>query len=143
MEFNKFLNALDEGAMVSISKKQLLEAAGEEDASSIKSGAEWYYVPKKEFGTFRHIVAEYSPDKWAVFYLDKAGAGGETVSTDGWNDVDLKKNENRELRRVGRYLAEGKGEDNGVDLGDYVVQRKVEGDFKKILLECVEIVKKG
>jgi hypothetical protein len=141
MEFDKFLNALDESAMLRVSKKQLLEAAGGEDPQGIKDGAEWYYVPKKEFGSFRHIVAQYGADDWAVYYLDQAGAGGDKEDVSGWGDLALSRNE--EVQRVGRYLKEGKGEDNGVDLGAYIVSREVKGDFKKVLLECVDIVKKG
>ncbi len=153
MEFNKFLNALDEGAMISISKKQLREAADDDMSfdsdASLEGLGEWYYVPKKAFGKFRHVVVEHTPDKWSVYYLQPAGSGLEdddefNTKGDVGSALDLGRvNDSKIVKRIGKYLKEGKGESNGVSLDGYRVSHKITGDFKKILLECVEIVKKG
>jgi len=71
MDFSNFLGKLDESkdkGFVRVSGKQLREAAGE-TVEALKSSAQWYYVPQKEYGGFRHIVVENGPNDWAVYYL--------------------------------------------------------------------------
>ena len=158
MDYVDFLKKMDEN-VVRISSKQLNEEEGDDGASLVQQaeGADkWYYVPAKEYGGFRYLVIENSPDDWAVYFLDKGLSTGNKAVDFGRFDAErmgLQRNdnydpeefqrENREVRKLGKYLNEGKGEANGVDLNGYTVQRVVEGDFKKILLACVDIVKKG
>lgn len=153
MDFNKFLGQLDESkSFKRVSQKQLREAAGE-SAESLKDAGQWYYVPQKEYGGFRHIVVENGENDWAVYYLENiGGAGGGSAAKVGGQDlsgllgakrVGATQEEARDLQRLANYLTEGAGEDNGVDLSGYAVQRKVEGDFATVLKECVNIVKNG
>lgn len=153
MDFNNFLGKLDESkSFKRVSGRQLREAAGE-SAESLKDSAQWYYVPQKEYGGFRHIVVENGPNDWAVYYLENIGAGGAAADVSGMKQgmgdfigaqrAGLSQEEARDLARLANYLVEGAGEDNGVNLDGYAVQRKVEGDFATVLKECVNIVKNG
>lgn len=151
MDFNKFLGSLDESKkMVTVSGEKFLgEAAGD---------GKWYYVPKEEYGGFRHIVVEKGDNDWEVHYLEKVGgAGGKKRDVSGIKGASFDaakastQKEAKDIERLINYLSEakgddaeslkqGQGEDNGVDLSGYVVQRSVTGDFAKILKECVDIV---
>lgn len=158
MDFNKFLGKLDESkdkSFVRVSGKQLREAAGE-NADALKDSAQWYYVPQKEYGGFRHIVVENGPNDWAVYYLENIGGGASSGAADvsglqggmgsllGAQRAGVGVDEARDLQRLSNYLLkEGTGEDNGVNLTGYAVQRKVAGDFATVLKECVAIVKQG
>lgn len=157
MDFSNFLGKLDESkdkGFVRVSGKQLREAAGE-TAEALKSSAQWYYVPQKEYGGFRHIVVENGPNDWAVYYLENIGAGatGSAADVSGLGDMGsfigaqragVSTDEARDLQRLSDYLLnEGTGEDNGISLAGYAVQRKVAGDFATVLKECVSIVKQG
>jgi hypothetical protein len=83
MDFGKFLNNLDENkSFKRVSGRQLREAAGE-DAASVAQGAQWYYVPAKEYGGFRHVVVENGANDWAVYYLENIGAGGAKADVSG------------------------------------------------------------
>jgi hypothetical protein len=155
MDFGKFLNNLDENkSFKRVSGRQLREAAGE-DAASVAQGAQWYYVPAKEYGGFRHVVVENGANDWAVYYLENIGAGGAKADVSGMagggsfigaQRAGVAQEEARDLQRLADYLTEGNfgnGEDPGVDLSGFAVQRKVAGDFATVLKECVNIVKQG
>jgi len=157
MDFSNFLGKLDESennGFVRVSGKQLREAAGE-SAEGLKSSAQWYYIPQKEYGGFRHIVVENGPNDWAVYYLENiaGGATGAAADVSGLGDMGsfigaqragVPREEARDLQKLSNYLLkEGAGEDNGINLTGYAVQRKVAGDFATVLKECVGIVKQG
>lgn len=158
MDFSNFLGKLDESkdkGFVRVSGKQLREAAGE-TAEALKGSAQWYYVPQKEYGGFRHIVVENGPNDWAVYYLENIGAGATGSAADvsgiaggmgsfiGAQRAGVSQEEARDLARLSGFLLnEGSGEDNGINLAGYAVQRKVAGDFATVLKECVSIVKQG
>ncbi len=152
MDFGNFLSELNESkGFKRVSGRQLKEAMGD-SAESLKDNAQWFYVPQKEYGGFRHIVVENGPNDWAVYYLENIGGAGGVVrdvsgmqGNSGFLDkkAGLSKEEAKDLDRLANYLAEGTGEDNGQNLAGWVVQRKVSGDFATVLKECVEIVKKG
>lgn len=153
MDFNNFLGKLDESkSFRRVSGRALREAAGE-NAESLKDSAQWYYIPQKEYGGFRHIVVENGPNDWAVYYLENIGAGGSAADVSGMEGgmgnfigaqrAGVDAQEARDLQRLADYLVEGTGEDNGIDLSGFAVQRKVEGDFATVLKECVNIVKNG
>lgn len=151
MDFNNFLGQLDESkGFTRVSGRELREAAGD-SAEALKDAAQWYYVPQKEYGGFKHIVVENGPNAWAVYYLENIGAGGGgAADVSGMGDMSsflgnkragVSADEAKDLSRLASYLVEGTGEDNGQSLEGYAVQRKVEGDFATVLKECVNIVK--
>lgn len=154
MDFNNFLNKLDESKdFIRVSTRQLNEAMGDA-AEPLKKGG-WYYVPTKEYNGFRHLVKENGPNDWVVYYLEYIGgsagavrdvssmaSGGEAFL--GAKRSGVSKDEARDLSRLANYLVEGagdsKGIDNGVDLTGFVVQRKVAGNFSLVFKECTSIV---
>ena len=149
MDFGNFLNELDESkSFKRVSGRQLKEAMGE-SAEGLKEAAQWFYVPQKEYGGFKHIVVENGPNAWAVYYLENiGGSGGAARDVSGMagggfldKKAGLSREEAKDLANLANYLAEGAGEDNGQSLAGFAVQRKVEGDFATVLKECVNIVK--